>query len=341
MNIALNPRRTRAGGAPPWPRPGRRGARRPSARARRGPARRTARRRGTPGAPARISGASARWFSSMPGASGRTNGHRNASRPRRFTAIRTRCAGACRRSRRARRGRAGVERGRRRDRRRARWTARVAHAARAAATCSGVSHPAPNARVICGANTCESPSTVPGRRRRSPRRRRASPRGVATAAASSTSWVANIDRAAVCRVGAEERGEPVLGVAGRARASARPGAAPVRAPAAVAATATRSRCPAERSRGCAGGRDPDPEIAASTSVCGPARSEPPRPQRDADLVRDRVGEQDRLGLLRAQGDVDAGARRPRPITRTLRPTAAWTARPARGAAWSCRRRCGP
>ena len=37
----------------------------------------------------------------------------------------------------------------------------VDHAS-ASATCSGVSHPGPNARVICGANTCESPRTDAG-----------------------------------------------------------------------------------------------------------------------------------------------------------------------------------
>src|SRR5439155_16047774 len=61
---------------------------------------------------------------------------------------------------------------------------------RASATCSGVSHPGPNTRVICGAKTRESPRTDPG----SPSAMTSPPASittrVATAAASSTSCVA-------------------------------------------------------------------------------------------------------------------------------------------------------
>ena len=116
------------------------------------------------------------------------------------------------------------------ERARDRATARRAHAS-AAATCSGVSHPAPNARVICGANTCESPSTVPG-----------SPVGDDLAAGEHHDargdgrgqlHVVRGDSttaAAVRGVPPEEPHEPVLRLRGRGRASARPAAAPARRP---------------------------------------------------------------------------------------------------------------
>ena len=107
----------------------------------------------------RITGPSVWWFSLTPGRERQHERPQEREQPEHVDADRApRCGG-------------GFVRGRRRGVRRARVGAGVGgrstaslcvdHAS-ASATCSGVSHPGPNARVICGANTVESPRTTPG-----------------------------------------------------------------------------------------------------------------------------------------------------------------------------------
>ncbi len=306
----------RAAAAPPSPRRARRAARPPSVPARRARARRTAPPPGRPGASSRISGASRAMVLVHAGRERQDErpdereraeevdpdrGPRCAPRVRPGAAAMR--AGAGRRA-----DRGGRERG-------------DAHAS-APATCSGVSHPGPNARVICGANTCESPSTggriavgddlAAGQHHHARRHRRgqldvvrgedhgAAPRGVR---AQEPRPVAPSSRGRAPRVGSS---------------SSRTGAP------AAARRGHRDEQSLSR-REVAGMRRARPAIpSVGEQSLRPRGVESPRPQRDPDLVGDRVGEQDGLGLLRDRARRRSPAAAACPRTRTVPRRGAWT-----------------
>ena len=208
----------------------------------------------------------------------------------------------------------------------------------AAATCSGVSQPGPNTRVICGANTRESPSTVAG----SPSATTSPPASittrVATAAASSTSCVAKIATPPSAACDRRKRGEPLLRVRvdpARGLVEQQHGrVAPRRSP--------RSRPGAAgRPRGRAGGARASSSMPSSlriaVGVVGRARA------RGASTAPRRRPCR-RTGSTRAPagtGPTSTPGRGGAPVDRAPCPRSGRGRRRCTAAAWSCRRRCVP